>query len=378
MNPFLKVSVTVGAAVAAGTLYAIPAGASTSGPGQHASAGVVFVQNDSAAGNQIVAYDRTREGGLVQVGAYATDGAGGVLSGSVVDHLASEGALAYDAAHRLLYAVNAGSDSVTVFAVHGDRLTRLQVIGSGGQFPVGIAVHGSLVYVLNARGGGSVAGFLRVGRRLVAVPAWSRDLGLDPNKTPEFTSTPGQIAFSPDGSRLVVTTKNGGNAIDVFAVGPFGPSAEPTVTATAGDVPFGFAFDAHGHLEVTEAGPSALAGFALSHGDRLTALDSALTGQAATCWAVADGDVIYASNAGSATVSAYRTDAAGHLTALGTTATDAGTVDAAVSGDGRYLYVETGAKGIVDAFAIGPNGALTRTGTASVPDGAGAEGIVAP
>ncbi|MGH3165580.1 MAG: hypothetical protein ACRDN0_06760 [Trebonia sp.] len=52
-------------------------------------------------------------------------------------------------------------------------------------------------------------------------------------------------------------------------------------------------------------------------------------------------------------------------------------MDAAVSGDGKYLYVQTGAEGIVDAFRIGANGALTETGTATLPGGIGAEGIAA-
>jgi 6-phosphogluconolactonase (cycloisomerase 2 family) len=89
------------------------------------------------------------------------------------------------------------------------------------------------------------------------------------------------------------------------------------------------------------------------------------------------GDVAYTSNAGSGTVSAYRIGADGHLTALGTTATDAGTVDATASSDGRYLYVETGAAGVIDTYSIGANGALTETGTATIPNGVGAEGIVA-
>jgi hypothetical protein len=75
------------------------------------------------------------------------------------------------------------------------------VIGSGGQFPVSVAVRGSQVYVLNARGGGSVSGYVRAGGRLVPVPAWHRSLGLDPDQTPEFTSTPAQIGFTPDGTR---------------------------------------------------------------------------------------------------------------------------------------------------------------------------------
>ncbi len=118
---------------------------------------VVFAATDATDGNTIVAYTRTAAGGLQQAGSYPTGGKGGILTGSVVDHLASEGSLAYDRQAGLLYAVNAGSNTISVFAVHGDRLALRQVIGSGGQFPVSIAVHGHLVYVLNALG--------RAGRR---------------------------------------------------------------------------------------------------------------------------------------------------------------------------------------------------------------------
>jgi len=48
---------------------------------------------------------------------------GGVLNGSVVDHLASQGSLTYDRDHALLYAVNAASNTVSVFSVRGDQLT---------------------------------------------------------------------------------------------------------------------------------------------------------------------------------------------------------------------------------------------------------------
>jgi hypothetical protein len=36
------------------------------------------------------------------------------------DHRASQGSLTADPRHGLLYAVNAGSDTISVFAVHGD------------------------------------------------------------------------------------------------------------------------------------------------------------------------------------------------------------------------------------------------------------------
>lgn len=245
--------------------------------------------------------------------------------------------------------------------------------------PVGpIAFYGNLVYVLNARDGGSVQGFLRIGATLVSIPSWNRPLGLDPTLTPEFTHTPGQVAFSPDGSRLIVTTKGNGNDIDVFTVGfPGGPSATPVITADPGNVPFGITFDAGGHLVVAEAGDNAVATFTVNPNGTLTQADRALTGQAATCWIARDGSLFYASNAGSGTLAGYGDDGSGALQPLGTTATDAGTVDATSSADGRYLYAETGAGGIVDGFRVGSGGSLTEIGSVTVPGAAGGEGIAA-
>lgn len=370
------------AALALSALSALPASAAPGHRAGHlgprpAPVHAVFAQSDAASGNTIVAYDRTATGGLVRVGSYPTGGNGGVLGGSVVDHLASEGSLAYDQQGRLLYAVNAGSDTITVFSVRGDRLARRQVIGSGGQFPVSIAIHGNLVFVLNAQGGGSVSGFVRAGGFLIPVPAWHRALGLDPDQTPRFTSTPGQVGFSPDGAHLVVTTKNGANTVDVFRVGKFGPSAAPVVTSLPGTVPFGFAFDGYGHLVLTEAGPNVVATFRLAADGALTQLGAAATGQAATCWVTAADGALYVSNAGSGTVSALRAGPKGSLAVLGATATDAGTVDAAASADGQYLYVQAGGPGNVDAFRIGAGGSLTGTGVVTVPDAIGGEGIVA-
>jgi 6-phosphogluconolactonase (cycloisomerase 2 family) len=340
--------------------------------------GEVFAQTDAVGGNSVAVYDRAADGTLRAAGTYATGGLGGVQGGSVVDHLASQGSLAYDRAHGLLYAVNAGSNTVTVFAVTGDRLIRRQVISSGGTFPVSVTTHGNLVYVLNARDGGSVQGFVRAGETLVKVPSWNRALGLDPTQTPEFTHTPGQVAFTPDGSKLVVTTKGNGNDIDVFGVGPLGgPSAKPVVNADPGNVPFAVSFDTGGHLAVAEAGDNAVATFTINPAGTLTLVDRLATGQQATCWIAPDGSTFYASNAGSGTLSGIGDTGSGQLQSLGNTATDAGTVDAAASSDGQYLYAQAGANGIVDEYHAGSGGALTKIGSVTVPSAAGGEGIAA-
>lgn len=339
----------------------------------------VFVQTDNTTGNQVVAYDRAADGVLTQAGVYDTGGLGGTLAGSVVDHLASQGSLAYDPATGELYAVNAGSNTISVFAVFGDRLALRQVIDSGGAFPVSIAVRGGLVYVLNAENGGEVQGFVSFFGRLVALPGSGRALGLNPNEEPQFTHTPGQVAFSPDGRQLIVTTKGNGSAIDVFAVAPFGRlSASPVVNSEPGAVPFAVTFDQEGHLIVADAGTDALSDFTLNGNGTLTPLDAVGTGQEATCWVVATDGRFYASNAASASLTGFQSSAGGtQLTSLGDTPTDGGTVDATVSGDGRFLYVQTGAAGIVDEFAIGAGGAPSRIGSVTVPGAVGGEGIVA-
>jgi 6-phosphogluconolactonase (cycloisomerase 2 family) len=377
MGTTTRLTGVAGLALAAAALSAAPASASPA-PAR-AGAGAVFVQTDNVGGNAIVAYDRSSNGALREAGTYPTGGRGGVLDGSAVDHLASQGSLAYDRAHGLLYAVNAGSDTLTVFGVVGDRLVRRQVVSTGGSFPVSVATHGNLVYVLNARAGGSVQGFRRVGGTLLRVPGWHRELGLTPVQgTDEFTHTPGQVAFTPDGTRLLVTTKANGNDIDVFTVDRTGGlSTKPVVDADPDAVPFAVAFDSHAHLVVAEAGTNAVATFTIGRGGRLTLVSRTPTGQAATCWITFVDGNFYASNAGSGSLSGYRPGRDGSLAALGDTATDPGTVDTAASPDGRYLYVQTGANGIVDGYRVAGDGSLTPIGSVAVPAGAGGEGIAA-
>jgi 6-phosphogluconolactonase (cycloisomerase 2 family) len=374
-------------AIAAGlavTAFAAPA-ASASTTARHGSPswysrahGAIFVQTDNTAGNAVVAYHRAPNGTLTLAGTYPTDGLGGVLDGSVVDHLASQGSLVYDRRHGLLYAVNAGSDTVSVFAVYGDQLALRQVVSSGGTFPASISVHGDYVYVLNALGSGSVYGYQVAGGQLSPIPGSERGLNLTPVTGPtQFTNTPGQVAFTPDGSALIVTTKMNGNDIDVFSVGSGGVlSSSPVVNSEPGTVPFAINFGRHGDVLIAEAGPNALATFALS-GGVLTQLNAADTGQSATCWVARAGRYFYVSNAGSGSVSGYAVGFGGSLSALGNTPTNAGTVDAVSAAHGRFLYVQTGGAGIVDEFAMGAGGSLTGIGSVTVTGAVGGEGIAA-
>jgi 6-phosphogluconolactonase (cycloisomerase 2 family) len=386
VHAFTRLGLAAGAAFAATAALAAPALAASTGASHGTGHGwrhdgarsAVFVQTDNTSGNQVVAYHRNTDGTLSPAGTYDTGGLGGMLDGSVVDHLASQGSLTYDSRHALLYAVNAGSDTVSVFSVDGDRLTLRQIVSSGGSFPVSVAVHDDVVYVLDALGGGSIQGYVVDDGRLIEVSAWHRSLSLDPTATPQFTTTPGQVGFSADGTQLLVTTKANTNAVDVFALDHTGaPAHTPVVDTLPGAVPFSFVPHGSHQILLTEAGTNTVATFTVHRDGTLTRTASSPTGQAATCWITAVGDLLYASNAGSANLSGLRAAPNGGLTAVGTTSTDPGTVDSAASANGRFLYVQTGGAGILDEFRVNADGSLTAIGSQTVPGAVGGEGIAA-
>ena len=265
----------------------------------------VFVQTDNPAGNQVIAFAQQPGGQLSQEQVVSTGGLGGAEAGA--NNLASQGSLTYDPGHHLLFAVNAGSDTISVLSVEGRRVRLDQVLSSGGEFPNSIAVHGNLVYVANAGGAGSVSGFSILGQHVVPIPGSARSLGLDDTNPSNFHTGPGQVIFSPNGSELLVNTKEATNSIDVFQVGPAGYlSAAPAVTPDDSSGPFAFAFTPSGQLVVAEVAIAALHTFAFGPHGTLTSLAASVPdGQVAQCWVIAADGFYYVANAGSADLSEY-------------------------------------------------------------------------
>ncbi|MFD4562790.1 hypothetical protein ACFWP5_52295, partial [Streptomyces sp. NPDC058469] len=159
----------------------------------------VFVQGDELTGNVIHVFRRGDDGKLTAAGKYATGGKGGDQTDAPTDSLASQGSLVYDHRSGRLLAVNAGSGTLTSFAVHGRKLTDRQTLATGGDFPSSITVSGDLAYVMNAGGEGSVQGFRITAKGLKPLSGSYRGLGLKNEKVPLFSSSPGQVAFTPDG-----------------------------------------------------------------------------------------------------------------------------------------------------------------------------------
>jgi 6-phosphogluconolactonase (cycloisomerase 2 family) len=342
----------------------------------------VFVQTNELDGNRVIVFERHGDGRLSEEDSYRTGGNGGnVAPGTASDRLGSQGSLVYDERHRLLFAVNAGSDSVSVFRVHGTRLQLTDVDPSGGDFPASIAVHDDLLYVLNAGGVGIVQGFEIRGDRIRALEGSARSLGLANTDPPNFLTSPGQVGFMPDGSKLIVTTKASGSTIDIFSVRRDGTLSETAVeNPSATPVPFAFTFDPRGRLVSGEAATSSVTTYTINADSTLANPQSQSDNQVALCWIVEARGFFYVSNTGSNNLSGYRIEGSGRPTLIGPTGvvatTGEGPIDMATAAGGRFLYAQTGIAGTVEEFRVADDGTLMRLGNvAGLP--VGQEGIAA-
>src|SRR5215472_10177079 len=103
---------------------------STKSPQGVKSGGDVYVLSNQPAENAVIVYHRNADGTLLPTGSSFPTGGAGLGSGP--NPLGSQGALILSGDNRLLFAVNAGSDSISAFDVAGDSLSLLQTIPSGG------------------------------------------------------------------------------------------------------------------------------------------------------------------------------------------------------------------------------------------------------
>jgi 6-phosphogluconolactonase (cycloisomerase 2 family) len=337
----------------------------------------LFVETDATSGNQILTYRRGGDGTVSFVQSFATGGDGAIAAGATADPLASQGGLTLVNNGSELIATNAGSDTVTVFGVDGSHLFYVQQIGSGGQFPDSVASHGNLVAVLNAGSTGTVAEFQLVGGFLVPLLGQTRSLSLANTTPPDFHHGAGEVAYTPNGQHLIITTKLSDNSYEVFSVagnGTLGTSAKDT--SSDNDLPFSFTFDSAGNVVATEAATSSVSVYAVNANGSLSSLGSVSDGAAALCWISGANGYYYGSNAGSGTISSFDENGAGAPQLVSATAATAhaGTTDSVVSPDGSFLYVESGGAGTIDAYAIGATGSLTPIETIfNIP--VGSEGI---
>jgi 6-phosphogluconolactonase (cycloisomerase 2 family) len=338
------------------------------------TAGAVYVLTNQTA-NSVMVYARGAAGVLSLSGSFST---GGMGAGTGGDPLGSQGSLVLGRGHRILFAVNAGSNDISVFRIRGLELELLDREPSGGTMPVSIAAHGDLVYVLNAGGTPNIHGFFfdpETGH-LVHLAGSERALAGGPG------SAPAQVAFWPDGNVLVVTEKRT-NMIDSWSVNDDGFAEDRRTTNSSGATPFGLAFARRDFAIVTEAGPSALSSYEIDDNGKLELRTGTLRdGQKANCWVVVTENQRFAftTNTASGNISSYQVARDGSLTLLNAVAASTGTgtapIDMALSDDSHFLYVREATHGLVDGFRVERDGSLTPVSSApGVP--AGAQGVAA-
>jgi 6-phosphogluconolactonase (cycloisomerase 2 family) len=343
--------------------------------------GAVYLETNDAAGNAILAFSRAADGSLAPLGTVPTGGRG---AGGTTDPLQSQYAAVLRGDHRVLYAVNAGSNDVSSFTVADDgSLILTDRAPSGGVRPVSLASRENLLYVLNNTSN-TVQGY-RATRSGTLSPIPQANASLLPGASGAST-----IHFSADGAYLIVTERNS-NRIETFAVRENGRLGAPVATPSHGAVPFALdnAFD--GSALVAEAGGAAPNGAVSSYqvaadGALQTETGSLSTQNPATCWIIAtsDGHFAYAINAGSGTISGFAVGNGGSLTLLdangitASTGTGSTPLDPAVAGGNRFLYVFKAGTGTVEGFRITASHGLAALGDA--PAGAprsGQQGLAA-
>jgi len=290
-------------------LGALAAAAFLAGPaaaGAMADPGAVYTQTNDPTGNVVQAFQRDARGELTPAGSFSTGGAGLAALGN------RQGAVELSDDESTVYAINGGSNSVSVFDAGRSGLALEDVAPSGGVAPNSVDEHHGRVYVLNSGGTPNVTAFRA-----------RRDGSLEQIGRRDLPGALGaaQVSVSPGGDALVVSERLS-NRLETLPLDDAGRPGAPTITASSGAVPFGFAFGHRGDLVVSEAGASTVSSYRLGSGglDLITA--SLPVGFGAACWVAIspNGKLAYTGNA-SGSISGFAIGAEAELTPLWTTST---------------------------------------------------------
>jgi 6-phosphogluconolactonase len=327
------------------------------------SSSTVFVMTNDTVKNKVLAYQRLSDGSFASRGSFATGGRG---SGGTTDPLQSQGSLTLSGDHHLLFAVNAGSGTISSFDLRGGLPILVDQEPTGGAFPVAVAEHNGTVYVLNAGGNGAIVAFRadRFGH-----------LSQIPDSTALLTATNSggaAISVSPNGNTLVVIEKDPEN-IDTFPINPDGTLGTVVVNHSVTPGIFGVVFAPNGQLIVSEDQPngtdvSSISSYTINANGTITAISQSVrTFGDGNCWnaITPNGKFVYVDNSASSTIAGFSVGSNGALTPIGQTIVatyPAGSInlDMAVSGNGEFLYTLNSGTGTVGIYSINSDGTLSN------------------
>ena len=369
------------------------------------AAGTVYTETNNPTANQVIVFNRAANGKLTRAQTIATGGKGGLApqpgctppGGCPILDTDNEVIVTDDG--RLVFAVNAGSNTISSFRVTSRGLALVSQVSSGGMFPNSVTVHGRLLYALNSASL-TISGFtFNSGGLLTPLAGSSQPLA--------GQAIPGlarQIGFDNTGHALVVTLignpmaamPSGAKALDTFLVGADGKAGPAITNDSTTAFPFAFAFDPSNRLVMAQVtsltGPPGNTGsYNLSSSGALTPINTVTAVGNAPCWLAITGNGRYAfvvntggGAPGGSSVARYGIAANGALTLLGVnsqTSSEFAKTDTAISRDSHYLYLLNPAlmadKSQIEEYKVGSNGSLSLIGDTPATLPAGISGLAA-
>lgn len=297
----------------------------------------VYMESNKGNKNSILVFSQQQNGQLLLDGEVQSGGDG------YGDGLGSQGAIAISKEHNLLFAVNAGSNSISSFSINAGTggLQLLSTIESKGKMPISLTAYGNRLYVLNAKSS-TVSGFTFTPDGNLAVIKGSK-YDLSSNK-----AEGAQIKFQPDGQALYVTEK-ATNIIDKFSLDNNGAITSAIHIQSKGVEPFGFDYGRNNRFLIVSnaangaSGAGSCTSYEYSKTSGLTDVNGAVSNfETAPCWVATTQHGVFAfvSNTGTNNISSYYIDENGMLTLIDAVAAADGKapIDNAVSADNRYVY----------------------------------------
>ena len=325
--------------------------------------------NEPTLANEVVAYARMASGRLEQIGVYPTGGLGENIRNSGANPLASQDPLIVSDNYQFLFAVNAGSESISSFAITETLALNpvsLNVSTSGqtqAQNPVSLTQFKDILYVANTG-----AYFDESGNELTTLPADrnrtnSSIIGfkigedgslqeLAGSEVPGIAANVGSIEFANNGRTLFITERRTNNILTV-QLDPQGlpvrdANGEVDLEVLESQTPQPFGTDIFVNNEGVEVllvsegnngvpGLSALSSYEVNNVGELTGAsistgqegDPLATGFTFGCWVeIADGpgsqDFAFVSNTPDGTITSYSILPDGNLVRLNSEAGNAG------------------------------------------------------
>lgn len=321
-------------------------------PGAGSQKTMIYSMSNDAAQNMILAFSQQNNGAIQLEASYAAKGGG---SGS---RLESQGAITI--LNNWLFAVNAGTNTIASFEILDNGILRFaDTVDAGGQVPVSITAFQNRVYVVNA-GSSSISGYYVNDQGIFTVISNSSKPLSKPN------AMPAQISFTANGQMLMVT-ESAVNTVTCYLMDGSGRPYAPSSYMSSGETPGGFCFI--GNYIVMSQAKNNLAEQGTVSSYNAWGVGNPISGplcaqQTGTSRVAAYGQVVYALNSGSNSISSFIMNKYGalQLKEMMAAVTGDGPSAIAVNKDAKTLYQVNSVSRSMSGYKIAGNFALSKAG----------------